>query len=111
MQQINEKNQKFRHGDYGPKYMFRGPNIDWGIIVLKKGIELGYHYHNIVEETFYLVDGNAKFIINDKVYEAIEGDAFRMEPGDKHNIIPVSDTIKLIFIKYPYNPDDKVDVK
>lgn len=43
MQLVNEYDLSFRKGDSGPKYLFRGPNIDWGVLLLKPGQTLGKH--------------------------------------------------------------------
>lgn len=37
MERVNESEKEFRFGDAGPKYLFRGPRIEWGILVLKPG--------------------------------------------------------------------------
>ena len=109
MQKVNELEKEFRNGDSGPKYMFRGPNIDWGILVLKPQESIKLHYHVKVEETFYFVEGTPKMIVNDKEYRVKQGDAFRIEPGEKHDLINDTDKpIRAIIIKYPYLPDDKV---
>ncbi|AEE96996.1 cupin domain-containing protein [Mahella australiensis] len=110
MQLVNEYDLSFRNGDSGPKYLFRGPNIDWGVLLLKPGETLGKHYHNHVEETFYFMKGIPVINVNDVEYHVKEGDAFRVEPGDTHDIINDTDeSVKLVFIKYPYAPEDKVD--
>jgi len=110
MKQINEKDMQFRLGDSGPKYLFRGPKIEWGILLLKPGQNLGKHYHNEVEETFFLLEGEAKMIINDKEIIAKEGDAFQLQPKDTHDIFNHSNkNVKFIFIKAPYLPDDKIN--
>ena len=87
MEQVNVNNLKFRSGDSGVKYIFRGPNMEWGIIVFKPSESLGKHFHNQVEETFYLEEGEAKMIINDKEINAISGDVFKLAPKDTHDII------------------------
>jgi mannose-6-phosphate isomerase-like protein (cupin superfamily) len=106
---VNENELKFRHGDHGPKYFFRGPRYEWGVIVLKPGQELGAHYHEEVEETFYFEEGSGIMKIDDQEYPINIGDAFRIEPKQVHNII-CKDKIRTIFIKCPYLPDDKVSV-
>ena len=112
MEKVNEYDKQFRHGDWGPKYMFRGPKVDWGVIVLKPGTSLKPHYHNQVEETFYFVDGAPKIIVNDVEHRVKVGDIFRLEPQDKHDIVNDTDSnIKAIMIKCPCLPDDKVDIK
>jgi len=109
MEKINEKEQEFRFGDSGPKYLHRGPYMEWGIIVLKPGERLGAHYHQEIEEVFYFVEGRPKMIINDESYRVTEGDAYKIEAREIHNIInDTKDRIKTIFIKAPYKPEDKV---
>jgi len=60
MQRINEQDCKYRGGDWGVKYILRGPNIDWGVILLKPQQKLGVHSHTEVEETFYFIQGSPK---------------------------------------------------
>jgi len=111
MQKVNESEFAYRGGDSGVKYLVRGPQIDWGVILLRPGQVLGGHYHHEVEETFYIVQGKGTFIVNGKEFPAVEGDAFRMEPADRHDIRNDGDQpLKLVFIKCPYLPKDKVDI-
>ena len=34
---VNENDKEYRFGDSGPKYLMRGPNVDFGIVRLKPG--------------------------------------------------------------------------
>jgi quercetin dioxygenase-like cupin family protein len=52
MEMVREEEKTFRNGDWGIKYLFRGPRLDWGIVFLKPGTSMGAHYHEEVEETF-----------------------------------------------------------
>ena len=109
MQKVNENEREFRGGDWGVKYIMRGPKIDWGVILLKPGQNMGLHGHRQVEETFYFIKGSPKILVDDVEYRAREGDAFRIEAPEKHDII--NDTpgeVKVVFIKVPYLPEDKV---
>jgi mannose-6-phosphate isomerase-like protein (cupin superfamily) len=109
MHRVNEKECKFRVGDWGVKYILRGPRIDWGIILLKSGKTMGAHGHKEVEETFYFIKGSPKILVNDVEYRVKEGDAFRLEPLEKHDIVnDTQEEVKLIFIKTPYLPEDKI---
>ena len=68
------------------------------------------HGHNIVDETFYFVDGDGVMIINDKKYDAPQGSVFLCEPKEMHNIQNNSSKpIKIVFIKGEYKPDDKFE--
>lgn len=110
MQRANENALTYRDGHSGVKYLGRGPKIDWGVILLLPGQTLGGHYHAQVEETFYVVEGQGTFVVNDERYAATVGDVFRMEPQDRHDIRNESDApLKLVFIKCPYLPEDKVN--
>ena len=61
------------------------------------------------EATFYVASGEGVFTINGEEHLARQGDAFRMEASDRHDIRNDSHLpLKLLFIKYPYLPKDKV---
>lgn len=112
MERVNEFNLEYRQGKSGIKYLFRGPNIDWGVFRFLPGESLGKHRHEKVEETFYFTKGSGKMIIDDKEFSISVGDAFRIEPGKVHNIINDSNgAIDGVFIKHIYAPKDKIDVE
>lgn len=102
---------EYRGGTSGIKYLMRGPSIDWGIILLKPGESMAEkaHGHNIIDETFYFVEGDGVMIIDDKEYQAPQGSVFLCEQKEMHNIRNESDKqIKVVFIKGEYKPDDKI---
>ncbi|OIO34706.1 MAG: cupin domain-containing protein [bacterium (Candidatus Ratteibacteria) CG_4_9_14_3_um_filter_41_21] len=109
MERINESQREYRKGKSGVKYLFRGPKIDWGILRLQPREKMGLHGHREVEETFYFFSGTPKIIIDDQEYRTQEGDAFRVEPKEKHDILNDTDkVVKVVFIKCPYLPEDKI---
>ena len=111
MEHVNEHDLAYRGGDSGPKYLFRGPVIDWGVLKFLPGQELGRHHHERVEETFYFTAGTPMMVIDDQEIRVKTGDAFRIEPGEVHNIVNDTDTpLKAVFIKSEYKPKDKVNV-
>lgn len=68
------------------------------------------HGHNIIDETFYFVEGKGKMIFDGKEYEAAEGSIFLIEPKEMHNLKNDSDdTLKVVFIKGDYKLDDKME--
>ncbi|MBM4044378.1 MAG: cupin domain-containing protein [Planctomycetes bacterium] len=112
MQHVNEHELKYRKGDSGPKYLFRGPKIDWGVLRFLPGQELGQHRHERVEETFYFTRGTPLMIVGGQQFRVKPGDAFRLDPGDVHNIVnDTQEPIDAVFIKSSFDPEDKVDVK
>lgn len=108
MHRANEHAMEFRNGDCGVKYLMRGPKIDWGVILLKPGQAMGEHGHEHVEETFYFVEGAPTLVVNGEATKTEQGDVFRLEPTERHDIRNDTDRpAKVIFIKCPYLPDDK----
>lgn len=111
MELINEQEREFRFGDSGPKYLFRGPRFEWGLIVLKPGQQLGRHCHQEVEEHFYVLAGTPKMAADNQELRLQPGDVIRLEAPECHNIInDTQQDIRLVFIKCPYLPNDKIDM-
>ena len=109
MQRVNERDCRFRGGDWGVKYLIRGPKIDWGLILLKSGQVLGEHGHKEVEETFYVIEGTPTMVVNGKKILTEPGDAFRLEPSERHDLRnDTEEQARVIFIKTPYLPEDKI---
>lgn len=110
MKKVSESEEPYRDGDHGVKYMLRGPNIDWGIMLLKPHTIMGGHYHEEVEETFYFMEGSGIMVVNDERLKAKQGDAFLVEAKEKHDVEnPTDKPLKVLFIKTPYLPKDKVN--
>lgn len=111
MELVNEQDLEFRHGDHGPKYLFRGPLFEWGVIVLKPGQDLGKHCHNEVEEHFHFLAGAPLMVVDGQEHRVRVGDTFRLTAPECHNIINDTEAdVRLVFIKCPYAPTDKVDL-
>ena len=112
MEIINENSKKYRFGDSGPKYLMRGPNIDFGIVRLKGGESFPNHIHKVIEEDFYILEGTVEFTINSKEkFVARPGDFIHVSPNNAHFLKNIGDTpAKAVFVKAPYNPHDKTDV-
>lgn len=111
MEKVNEAQMAYRGGVSGVKYLFRGPQIDWGVILLLPGENLGAHYHHQVEETFYLLSGEATLLAGGHEVPLVPGDAVRLPAPEPHDLRNEGDApAKLVFIKSPYLPQDKVGV-
>ena len=97
-------------GSGGVKYMIRGPQIDWGTIVLQPGDKKGAHLHNELAETFYIIEGTTTFLLDDeKELDAEAGTAIRLEAKESHGLKNKTNfPTKMVFIKEEYKPDDKV---
>ena len=96
MKVSDERNSEFRTERGGVKYMFRGPNLDWGVIHLLPGDALGPHRHRKVEETFYFTGGEGVLVVDGEEHPAKQGIASRwsslstrMTPTTKRNFRPL----------------------
>jgi quercetin dioxygenase-like cupin family protein len=111
VKKFNEHDKSFKNGDWGTKYFVNGPHWEGGLAVFKPGQKLGEHYHREIEEMFYFLEGKAQMIVDGKTHQAGAGDVFCVAAGEKHDIInDTEQPVKLLFIKAPYKPDDKITV-
>jgi mannose-6-phosphate isomerase-like protein (cupin superfamily) len=112
MQYRNVNDVPWPLGDAGAKYVMCGPHVEWGLFRMRPGQsskDYGRHIHRVVEETFYFLEGSPRFVINGVEHRVRPGDAFRIEPGEPHDLInDTEQDCTVVFIKYPYLPDDKI---
>ncbi|HOO34222.1 MAG TPA: cupin domain-containing protein [Thermotogota bacterium] len=109
---VNENDKEYRFGDSGPKYLMRGPNVDFGIVRLKPGEGFPNHLHQVIEEDFFILEGEIEFRINGEKYAVLKkGDFIHVSPNNAHFLKNVGEVpAKAVFVKAPYDPNDKVDV-
>ncbi len=107
---IKENELDYRFGDSGPKYLMRGPRMNFGVILLKPGQELTGHYHKIMEENFYVIEGEIEFLINGEKHLLKAGELLHAEPGEAHAMKNVGDIdAKTVFVLAPYTDNDRFD--
>lgn len=112
MFKVNESEKEYRFGDSGPKYLMRGPRTGCGIVVLNPGQEFKGHYHTVMEENFFMMEGELEFHINGTPILCKVGDLLHLEPEESHYLINKSDKpAKAMFILAPYTENDKVEVE
>ena len=54
---INENEREYRFGDSGPKYLMKGPRMNFAIVQFMPGQDFTAHYHNVMEENFFILEG------------------------------------------------------
>ena len=54
---IKENEREYRFGDSGPKYLMRGPRSNFAVVKFNPGQDFPAHYHEIMEENFYVLEG------------------------------------------------------
>ena len=111
MQLVKEQDREYRFGDSGPKYLRKGPRQSAGIVVLQPGQDFKNHYHNIMEESFLILEGKVDIDIDGKVYTCEPGFLITAEPGETHHLMNNYDKpMKAVFMLAPFQLQDKVEV-
>ncbi len=88
MFKLNENEKEYRFGDSGPKYLMKGPRLNFAVVQFQPGQDFPAHYHNIMEENFYIMEGEIHYVKNN---------------SDKK--------IVMISTLGPFQDSDKVEVK
>lgn len=108
---VDEKILEYRFGDSGPKYLIRGPRINFGVVRFKPGEDFEAHYHNVMEENFYCLEGTVDIYIDGVRHTLTKGKFIHVEPKEIHYLINVSkEPVKLTFALGPYAEADKIVV-
>ncbi|MEM1484384.1 cupin domain-containing protein [Oscillospiraceae bacterium PP1C4] len=107
----DEKDNEYRFGDSGPKYLMKGPRMNFAVVQFQAGQDFKAHFHNIMEENFYILEGTAEITVDGKIYNLTPGQMIHIEPKEIHYVRNTSDSVvKMISTLAPYQESDKVDV-
>lgn len=108
---INENDREYRFGDSGPKYLMKGPRMNFAVVQFQPGQDFKAHYHNIMEENFFILEGEIDIVVDKVVHHLKSGDLIHIEPGEVHYCINNYDqTVKMISTLAPFQEVDKVEV-
>lgn len=109
---VNENDLEYRFGDSGPKYLMKGPNMNFALVQFQAGQEFPAHYHNIMEEDFYILEGEVDIVVDGVVNRLKAGQFIHIEPGEIHYVINNSDKVmKMVSTLAPYQEVDKITVE
>lgn len=108
---LSEKDKDYRHGDHGPKYLEKGPRMNFGVIQLLAGEVVPPHVHQIMQESFYILEGTVTMYVDGTEYVLNPGDYIHLEPGEVHKICNFGDmNVKMTVAAAPFAENDKVTV-
>ncbi len=118
---IHESEKSYRHEDHGPKYLEKGPRMNFGIVRILPHSEVSPHVHEHMQEGFYIMEGNPTFYTAKDVdhlspetidsYTAKQGDYIHIEPGEPHKVINHEDfVVKMVVTAAPFVKDDKITI-
>ena len=100
---LNENDREYRFGDSGPKYLMKGPRSNFAVVQFQAGQDFKAHYHNVMEENFFILEGQVDIVVDGTVHHLKQGDLIHIEPGEIHYVInnssaPVKMILSLIHI-------------
>jgi len=109
---IDEKEEEYRFGNYGPKYLMKGPRMNFALVQFMPGDDFKNHYHEIMEENFYVLEGEIDIVVDGKLVHLIPGQFIHIEPNEHHYVINRSDKkVKLVSTLAPHIAVDKFEIE
>jgi len=109
---VDEKDKEYRFGDSGPKYLMQGPRMNFAVVQFMPGQDFRAHYHNVMEENFFVLEGTVTIVVDGKAHTLNQGQLIHIEPAEVHYVINRSSSIvRMIASLAPYTESDKVEVE
>ena len=109
---VNENDFEYRFGDSGPKYLMKGPRMNYALVRFNPGQDFRAHYHNIMEENFFILEGKIDIVVDGVVHTLSEGDFIHIGPNEVHYCRNAYDKpVKMISTLAPFQEKDKTEVE
>ena len=109
---VNENDKEYRfNNESGPKYLMKGPRSNFALVRFLPGEDFQAHYHNVMEENFFILEGEIDIVVDGKINHMTPGQMIHIEPGEVHYCINRSDApVKMVSTLAPFQEVDKVNV-
>jgi quercetin dioxygenase-like cupin family protein len=108
---VDEKDKEYRFGDNGPKYLMRGPRMNFALVQFMPGQDFRAHYHEVMEENFYILEGSVTIVVDNAVYTLTPGQFIHIEPREVHYVINKSPSVvRMVSTLAPFQELDKIEV-
>ena len=86
--------------------------LDFGIAFLQPNQQVKKHWHDKVEEIFYIIEGKIVLTVNDEEFILKQGFVAHILPKEIHSLNNRSNKpVKLVTVKSPSIPSDKIYVE
>ena len=108
----NENEEAYRFGDSGPKYLMKGPRSNFALVQFQPGQDFQAHYHEIMEENFFILNGKVDIVVDGVVHTLSAGDLIHIEPLEVHYVAnPYDEPVKMVSTLAPYQEVDKINTE
>jgi quercetin dioxygenase-like cupin family protein len=108
---VDEKDKEYRFGDSGPKYLMKGPRMNFALVQFMPGHDFRNHYHEVMEENFYILEGTVIIVVDNVPHTLTAGQFIHIEPHEAHYVINKSSSVvRMVSTLAPYQDVDKIEV-
>jgi quercetin dioxygenase-like cupin family protein len=108
---IHENEREYRFGNSGPKYLMKGPRMNFAIVQFQPGEDFKAHFHNTMEENFFILEGEVDIVVDGTVHHLVPGQLIHIEPEEIHYVMNNGTVpVKMISTLAPFEEVDKVEV-
>ncbi|MCL2008668.1 MAG: cupin domain-containing protein [Treponema sp.] len=108
---VDEKDREYRFGDSGPKYLMRGPRSNFAIVQFMPGQDFQAHYHEVMEENFYILEGIMTIVVDGVVHDLKPGQFIHLEPKESHYVLNrTGEPARMVSTLAPFKDSDKIEV-
>jgi quercetin dioxygenase-like cupin family protein len=109
---VDEKDKQYRFGENGPKYLMQGPRSNFAIVQFMPGQDFRAHYHEVMEENFYILEGTVTIVVDGTPHTLTKGQFIHIEPHEVHYVINQSFSVmRMVSTLAPFRESDKVEVE
>ena len=107
---VNENDFEYRFGDSGPKYLMKGPRMNYALVQFQPGQSFQAHHHNVMEENFFILEGKVDIVVDGVCHTISEGDFIHIGPGEVHFVNnPYDKVVKMVSTLAPFQEVDKIE--
>ena len=86
--------------------------MNFALVQFMPGQDFKAHYHNVMEENFYILEGEIDIVVDGVVNHMYPGQMIHIEPGEVHYCKnSYYKPIKMISTLAPFQEVDKVEVE
>ena len=108
---VDEKDKEYRFGDNGPKYLMQGPRMNFAIVQFMSGQDFRAHYHEVMEENFYILEGTVTIVVDGIAHALNPGQFIHIEPNEVHYVVNRSSSVvRMVASLAPFKEADKIEV-
>lgn len=109
---LNQRDREYRFGNSGPKYLMKGPRMNYALVQFQPNEDFQNHYHSIMEENFYILEGKLDIVVDGELYTLEKGDFIHIEPKEHHYVAnPYDEPVLMVSTLAPHVEVDKTDIE